>query len=225
MPMDSAIRDDPIRIMICDDHPLVRYGFRVVLESYPDLALVAEATNGEQAVSIAQQVLPDVMIMDIQMPVMDGIAAIQQITQANPTARILVLTSFPDDDNVFRAIRAGAMGFLLKDSSPDQLIESIRAVHRGEVALHPSVARKLMQEIKQPPSLPLAGEQLTPRELDVLRCLARGETNQEIARTLTVSVRTVTTHVRNILEKLHLANRTQAALYAVEQGISDRPKQ
>jgi NarL family two-component system response regulator LiaR len=157
------------------------------------------------------------------MPLKDGITAIQEILQTSPEARILVLTSFPDDDKVFRAIKAGAMGYHLKEAAPELLVESIRAIHRGEVALHPSVARKLMQEIKHPHTLNQEGESLTLRELDVLKCLARGLSNQEIARELSVSVRTVTTHIRNILEKLHLANRTQAALYAVERGIATQP--
>jgi NarL family two-component system response regulator LiaR len=129
------------------------------------------------------------------------------------------LTSFPDDNNVFRAIKAGAMGYLLKESSTDKLVESIRAVHRGEVILHTIIARKLMQEIRQPSAI--QAEALTPREVDVLKCLTRGLSNQEIARELSISMRTVTTHVRNILDKLHVANRTQAALYAVEQGIQE----
>jgi NarL family two-component system response regulator LiaR len=135
-------------------------------------------------------------------------------------AQILVLTSFPDDDKVFAAIKTGAMGFLLKDSPPEDLLDAIRTVHRGESALHPTIARKLIHEIRQPPAAPPTTEPLTPRELDVLQCLARGLTNREIALELSVSVRTVTTHVRNILDKLHLANRTQAALYAVEQGLT-----
>jgi NarL family two-component system response regulator LiaR len=158
--------------------------------------------------------------MDLQMPVKDGLAAIEEIDRADLGAKILVLTSFPDDDKVFAAIKAGAMGFLLKDSPPEDLLDAIRAVHRGESALHPTIARKLIQEIKRPPGRTSAAEQLTPRELEVLKCLAQGLTNREIALELSISVRTVTTHVRNILDKLHLANRTQAALYAVEQGLA-----
>jgi DNA-binding NarL/FixJ family response regulator len=209
--------------MISDDHPIVRQGLRMMLEAYPDLDVVAEAEDGEQAVRLAAEVHPDVLVIDLQMPLKDGFTAIQEITGANPAARILVLTSFPEDDNVFRAIKAGAMGYVLKETAPEQLVESIRAIQRGEVALHPVIARKLVQEIRQPAEERLKGEQLTPREVDVLKRLARGLSNQEIAAELSVSVRTVTTHVRNILDKLRLANRTQAALYAVEQGIADKP--
>jgi DNA-binding NarL/FixJ family response regulator len=215
---------EPIRVLIADDHPIVRQGLEVVLAAQPDMELVAEATNGEEAVRLAQEAQPDIIIMDLKMPVKDGLTAIEEISQAQLPARILVLTSFPDDDNVFTAIKVGAMGFLLKDSPPEDLLEAIRTVHRGESALHPTIARKLVQEIKRPPKLPLAEEPLTPRELDVLYCLAQGLSNREIAKKLVISIRTVTTHVRNILDKLHLANRTQAALYAVEHGIVPRPE-
>jgi len=208
-----------IRVLIADDHPVVRQGLKVMLGAQPDIELVGEATNGEEAVHKARVLRPDVIIMDLKMPLKDGLTAIKEINQADLDARILVLTSYPDDDNVFTAIKAGAMGFLLKDSPPEHLLEAIRTVHRGESALHPTIARKLIQEIKHPPRLPLAEEPLTPRELEVLQCLAQGLSNREIAARLCVSIRTVTTHVRNILDKLHLANRTQAALYAVEHGI------
>lgn len=216
---------DPIRILIADDHPVVRQGLGVVLAAQPDMELVAEATDGDEAVRLAQELRPDIIIMDLQMPGKDGLTAIKELNQVYPTAHILVLTSFPDDDNVFSAIKDGAMGFLLKDSSPDHLLEAIRNVYRGESALHPSVARKLMQEIKRPSVLPPAPEPLTPREVEVLQCLARGLSNREIANELSVSVRTVTTHVRNILDKLHLANRTQAALYAHDHGLDQKPEE
>ena len=214
---------EPIRVLIADDHPIVRQGLGVVLAAQADMELVAEATNGEEAVQLTRETHPDVIIMDLQMPVKDGLAAIAEINEECSEAQILVLTSFPDDDNVFAAIKGGAMGFLLKDSSPEHLLEAIRTVCRGESVLHPTIARKLMQEIIQPSELPQAEEPLTPRELEVLRCLARGLSNREIAEELSVSIRTVTTHVRNILDKLHLANRTQAALYAIEQGIGPEP--
>jgi DNA-binding NarL/FixJ family response regulator len=208
-----------IRILIADDHPIVRQGLEVVLAAQDDMELVAQATNGDEAVHRAQETLPDVIIMDLQMPVKDGLTAIREIGNLGLKAQVLVLTSFPDDDKVFAAIKAGAMGFLLKDSPPENLLDAIRTVHQGDSALHPTVARKLIREIKRPPALPLSSEALTPREMDVLSCLAQGLTKREIALELSVSVRTVTTHVRNILDKLHLANRTQAALYAVEQGL------
>ncbi len=213
----------PIKILIADDHPLIRQGLRVVIETQPDLELVGEASDGEQAVRQALALHPDIVIMDLQMPVKDGLAATREIAQADPHAQILVLTSFPDDDNVYAAIKAGAMGFLLKDSSAEYLLDAIRTVHRGESVLHPTIARKLMREIKQPPKLPPTTDPLTPREVEVLGCLAQGMANRQIADELSVSVRTVSTHVRNILDKLHLANRTQAALYALEQGVASKP--
>jgi DNA-binding NarL/FixJ family response regulator len=209
-----------IRILIADDHPLVRQGLDVVLSAQPDMELVAAATNGDEAISLAQEIKPDVIIMDLIMPILGGLTAIKEINQIDPSIRILVLTSFPDDDNVFAAIKAGAMGFLPKDLPPEQLLEAIRTVYRGESALHPIIARKLIQELKHPPKLPLAPDPLTPRELIVLQCLAQGLSNRDIASQLSVSFRTVTTHVRNILDKLHLANRTQAALYAHQHGLT-----
>jgi DNA-binding NarL/FixJ family response regulator len=209
-----------VRVLVADDHPIVRQGLGVVLAAQPDMELVAEATSGDEAVRLSQETQPDVIIMDLQMPVKDGLSAIEEIDQEGLEAKILVLTSFPDDDKVLAAIRAGAMGVLLKDSPPEDLLDAIRTVHRGESALHPTVARKLIQEVKSPAQPPPATDQLTPRELEVLGCMAQGLTNREIALELSISVRTVTTHVRNILDKLHLANRTQAALYAVEHGLT-----
>ena len=211
---------ETIRVMIADDHPIVREGLEVVLASQLDMELVAQATNGDEAVLLAQETQPDVIIMDLQMPVKDGMTAIREIGEANLNAQILVLTSFPDDDKVFAAIKAGATGFLLKDSPPEHLLDAIRTVHRGDSVLQPAIATKLIEEIKRPSALRPSAEPLTSRELDVLRCLARGSTNREIARELSISVRTVSNHVRSILDKLHLANRTQAALYAVEQGLA-----
>jgi two-component system, NarL family, response regulator LiaR len=211
-----------IKILIVDDHPLIRQGLRVTITAQPDLELIGEAVNGEQAVQQAMELHPDIVIMDLQMPVKDGLTATREIALANPHTQVLVLTSFPDDDNVYAAIKAGATGFLLKDSSAEYLLDAIRTVSRGESVLHPTIARKLMQEIKRPSKLPPTTEPLTSREVEVLGCLAQGMANQQIAMELSISVRTVSTHVRNILDKLHLANRTQAALYAVEQGISPK---
>jgi len=216
--MEKAM-ESPIKILIADDHPLIRQGLRVVIEAQPDLELVGEVSNGEQAVRQSLALHPDIVIMDLQMPVKDGLTATREITQADAHVQVLILTSFPDDDNVYTAIKAGAMGFLLKDSSAEYLLDAIRTVFGGESVLHPTIARRLMQEIKQPQKLPPTTEPLTPREVEVLGYLAQGMTNRQIADKLSVSVRTVSTHVRNILDKLHLANRTQAALYALEQGI------
>jgi NarL family two-component system response regulator LiaR len=164
----------PIRVLIGDDHPIVREGLEVVLASETDVELVAQATNGDEAVRLARRMHPDVIIMDLQMPVKDGLTAIREINQAGLDTQILVLTSFPDDDKVFAAIKAGATGFLLKDSPPEDSLDAIRTVHRGESALHPTIATKLIEEIKHPSALPPSAEPLTQRELDVLRCLARG---------------------------------------------------
>jgi len=209
-----------IHVMVADDHPIVRQGLELVLSNQEDIILVASAADGIQAVREALLNKPDVIILDIQMPGKDGLTAIEEILRDSPATRILVLTSFPDDEVVFSAIKAGAMGFLLKDSPPDFLIQSIRLVHQGEVALHPMIARKLMEEIKNPSDVASSTDPLTPREQEVLVCLAQGLSNYEIGVELTISIRTVTTHVRNILDKLHLSNRTQAALYALEKGIA-----
>ncbi len=210
---------DKIRVMIADDHPIVRQGVAVMIGRQADMELVAAVSDGEEAIRKAHQLHPDIIIMDIKMPIIDGLTAIEELAATDIESKILVLTSYPDDDNVLRAIKAGAMGFLLKDSSPETLIESIQMVCKGESILHPTIARKLIQEIKRPPDLDPTKEPLTRREVEVLKCLSKGLSNREIAVELTVSVRTVTTHVRNILDKLHLANRTQAALYAVQHGI------
>lgn len=211
--------ETPIRILIADDHPLMRMGLRVVLQAQPDLEVVGEVSDGEQAVVQTRALHPDIVIMDLKMPKKDGLAATREIAQIAPRTQILILTSFSDDDNVYAAIKAGAMGFLLKDSSAEYLLDAIRTVYRGESVLHPTIARKLMQEIKQPPKLPPTTDPLSERELQVLGYLAQGMSNRQIANELQVSVRTISTHVRNILGKTHLANRTQAALYAREQGI------
>lgn len=209
-----------IRVLIAEDHPIVREGLRTLLASEPGMEMVGEASNGAEAVSLARIVRPDVILMDLVMPVMDGLQAIGEIKAENPEVSILVLTSFAEEDKVFPAIRAGALGYLLKDTAPDQLLQAIYDVHRGESSLHPSIALQLIRELNQPSDLPPVSEPLSPRELQVLKLLAQGLTNQEIAERLVISEWTVRTHVRNILGKLHLANRTQAALYALREGIA-----
>jgi NarL family two-component system response regulator LiaR len=185
------------------------------------LEVVGEAEDGVEAVLKAHSLQPDVILMDLVMPRKDGIEAIQDIKRENPQARILVLTSFAEDEKVFPAIRAGALGYLLKDSSPQELLRAIRDVHRGESSLHPTIARKLVRELRQWPELPPTEKPLTERELEVLRLVARGLSNQQVGTKLAISERTVGTHVSNILSKLHLANRTQVALYALEEGLVD----
>jgi NarL family two-component system response regulator LiaR len=209
-----------IRVLIVDDHAIVRKGIRALLSESGGFEIVAEVADGQEAVLMAEETQPDVILMDLLMPVMDGIEATRQITSRRPDARILVLTSFAADNKVFPAIKAGALGYLLKDSSPEELIRAIHQVHRGEPALHPTIARKLLQEIAQPVDLPPAPEALTARELMVLRHIAQGMSNQEIADELIISEPTVRAHVSHILGKLHLASRTQAALYAVREGLT-----
>jgi len=210
-----------IRVMIVDDHAIVRKGIRALLTESGDFEIVAEAANGEEAVQRAAETQPDVILMDLLMPGMDGIEATRQITSRHPQTRLLVLTSFAADNKLFPAIKAGALGYLLKDSSPEELVRAIRMVHRGEPALHPTIARKLLQEVAHPAGLEPAPEVLTARELAVLRLIAQGLSNQEIADELSVSEATVRAHVSRILGKLHLASRTQAALYAVREGLTE----
>ena len=211
-----------IRLFIADDHAIVRSGVQALLETIDDLLVVGEAADGETAVAQTLVLRPDVILMDLEMPVLDGIEAIQQIMAQWPDARILVLTSFATDDRVFPAVKAGALGYLLKDSGPEALVDAIRQVHRGESSLHPKIARKLMQELSRPasPSQPPTADPLTPREVEVLQLVAQGLGNQEIADTLVIGEATVRSHVSNILSKLHLASRTQAALYALREGYA-----
>src|SRR5512141_830359 len=209
-----------IRILIADDHAIVREGLRALIATEPSLDLIAEAADGAEAVDKARTSKPDVILLDMMMPRKDGLGAIQDIIQEDPNARILVLTSFAEDEKVFPAIKAGALGYLLKDSSPQELVTAIRNVYQGEASLHPTIARKLMRELNQPASLPLTTDPLTEREVEVLRLVAQGLSNDDIAEKLVVSERTVRTHVSHILDKLHLANRTQMALYAVREGIA-----
>ncbi len=209
----------PIRLLIADDHAIVREGLRALIETEPDMELVGEAVNGEDAVEKARSLKPDVILLDLVMPRMGGIEAIAEIKRDNPGARILVLTSFAEEEKVFPAIKTGALGYLLKDASPRDLLEGIRNVFSGESSLHPNIARKLIRELSVQ-SGPPTEEPLSERELDVLNLVARGLSNQEIAEQLVISERTVRTHVGHILDKLHLASRTQAALYALRKGIA-----
>jgi NarL family two-component system response regulator LiaR len=210
-----------IRILIADDHAIVREGVSSLVANRPDMEIVGEAEDGAQAVQLAHDLQPDVILLDLVMPRVDGIAAIHAIIREDPEARILVLTSFAEEERVFAAIKAGALGYLLKDSSPLALIQAIYDVHRGDPSLHPTIARKLIRELNQPPTLPPTEDPLTEREVEVLKLVSKGLTNQDIAARLFISPRTVGAHVGHILDKLHLANRTQAALYALRQGLAD----
>jgi NarL family two-component system response regulator LiaR len=209
----------PIQVLIVDDQAIVRKGIRALLAEVGDIAVLGEAANGEEAVAQAERLHPDVILMDLVMPGMDGIEATRRITR-DSGARVLVLTSFVGDDKVFPAIKAGALGYLIKDSEPDELLQAVRRVHRGEPSLHPTIALKMLQEIQQPPESPPTPDPLSDRELEVLRLVAKGLGNKEIAERLVISEATVRSHVSNILGKLHLANRVQATLYALQEGLT-----
>ena len=208
-----------ISVLIVDDHAVVRRGLRAFLESEGDIEVVGEAADGAGALQQVQELLPDVVLMDLVMPGMDGITATRKIREICPSSRVLVLTSFSEDDKIFPSIKAGAQGYLLKDTPAEDLGRAIRSVARGEFLLHPEIASKVLAEFstlrRDPPLL----TSLTPREIEVLSLIAQGYTNREIARDLSISVKTVKTHVGNILSKLHMVDRTQAALYAVRQGL------
>jgi NarL family two-component system response regulator LiaR len=211
---------ETIRVYITDDHPIVRRGIKQLLSTEPGIDVIGEATNGLQAITDMDNLKPDLVLMDLVMPVMDGIETIRQIKAGHPEIQILVLTSFATDDKVFPAIKAGALGYLIKDTGPDELVRAIWQVHQGQLTLHPSIAQKLLKELTLTSEQPPSPDLLTEREVDVLKLIARGLSNQEIADTLVVSIATVYTHVSKILEKLHLASRTQAALYALREGLA-----
>jgi NarL family two-component system response regulator LiaR len=213
---------NPIRILVADDHAVVREGLTAMLATQPDLRLVGEAADGVEAAALARELQPDVILLDLVMPRQDGLAAIREIKRTLPEARILILTSFADDDRVFPAIKAGALGYLLKDTPRAQLLQAIRDVAQGRASLHPIIALKMMRELQESPATPSQPTiPLTERETETLRLVARGLTNQAIAAALVVDERTVAKYVSSILGKLHVANRTQAALYAVRKGLAD----
>jgi len=206
-----------IRVLIVDDHAIVREGLRTFLGMLEDIELVGEAANGELALEAVARGKPEIVLMDLVMPGMDGIETTRRLHAEHPEVKVIALTSFTDDDKLYPVIKAGAVAYLLKDVGPRELADTIRAAARGEVRLHPEVTRKLMSGIAGETP---AAEPLTGREQEVLACLGRGLANKEIAAELFISEKTVKTHVSNVLEKLGLADRTQAALYAVKHGLA-----
>lgn len=210
---------EKIRVLIADDHPVVREGLRGLISFKPGFEIVGEAEDGFEAVLLARKLQPDVILMDLEMPRKSGLDAIKEIKADNPQARILILTSFTDDKKIFASLEAGALGYLLKDSSPQELLRAIRAVYQGELSLHPTVARKMLQQQNWPTPPSPTREALTEREMEVLKLVAQGLSNKEIADRLVISGPTVRSHITNILTKLNLTSRTQAVLYALRQGI------
>lgn len=213
----------PIRVLIVDDHTVVRDGLNALLSAEPGMKVIGMAGDGQEAVKLAKELQPDVILLDLVMPRMDGVQATLEIKKIYPSARILVLTSFSENHQVFSAIKAGAMGYLLKDTSSEELIQAIRDTYFNKPALGPDIARKLMEDIQQQDTRPPGDNALTDREVEILQQMALGRTNQEIADELFLSERTVRTHVTNILAKLGLSNRTQAVLYALREGIAHIP--
>ncbi|HEY8326252.1 MAG: response regulator [Ktedonobacterales bacterium] len=206
-----------IDIILADDHAVVRQGLRFMLEQRPDMRVVGECGDGARAVELAVELHPTVALLDVLMPVMDGVAATREIKRVAPETQIIMLTSYTEDEHIFNAIKAGALSYLLKDCSPQELVAAVRAAARGESRLHPIVATRVLREMQQHARTPLNG--LTARELEVLTRIARGRSNPEIAQELVISEPTVRTHIANILTKLHLSDRTQAAIYALQQRL------
>ena len=205
---------DLIRLLIADDHPIVRQGLATLLIPRNGVEVIGEAENGRQAIDLARELQPDVILMDVVMPDMTGIEATAEIKTENPDARILILTSFSTDDKLVSAIKAGALGYLLKDAQPDDLFHAIRSVYRGQLTLPPEMALDLLQASKQPDELEAS---LTERENEVLLAVAEGLSNQEIAQKLNIGTNTVRTHISSLLRKLELTNRTQLAIFVTEQ--------
>lgn len=211
---------EAIRVLIVDDHTIVRKGIEALLATEEGIEVVGGAEDGEEALKQIRILHPDVILLDLLMPKMDGFEVTRQVIAEDPRARILILTSFAADEKIFPAIKAGALGYLLKDTGPEALVRAIGQVYRGESSLSPLVARRVLQELSHPSNRPPTSDPLTERELEVLQVVAKGKSNQEIASELVISEATVRTHVSNILGKLHLASRTQAALYALREGLA-----
>ena len=216
---------DPITVMLVDDHEVVRQGVRFFLDTQPDFSVVAEAQSGFAAVKLAEEKIPDVVLMDLIMPELSGVEATRQIKDLSPRTQIVVLTSYHDDEHIFPALQAGAISYVLKDVGMEELADVIRRAVRGEATLHPRVASRVIQELHGSRTLELNPfTELTNRELEVLKLIAQGLSNSEIAEKLIISEFTVKGHVSNVLSKLHLADRTKAAVYAWQKGIVRRDK-
>jgi two-component system, NarL family, response regulator LiaR len=214
---------EPITILIVDDHTIVRQGVRTLLDMHPDLQVVGDAENAEVALSLVEELVPDVVLLDLVLPGMNGVEATRQMKRTSPRTQIVVLTSYAEDEYIFPALRAGALSYLLKDIRPRELAESIRKAARGESVLHSRIAARMIQEVREAiRKVPPAFVELTPRELGLLQLLADGQTNSDIAKQLVLSEKTVRGYVSNILSKLHLEDRTQAAVFAWQQGLMDR---
>lgn len=209
-----------IRVLVVDDQNVVREGIVAILSFQPDIEVVGEAVDGIQSLEIARKTRPDVILLDMVMPRQDGLTTIPFLRAIMPDAKILVLTSFAESDRVYQSIKAGALGYMLKDTTRTQLLQSIRDVACGQASIHPSIAMKVINEFDHTTPSTQTTENLTRREMEALRLIARGLSNQEIANTLVVHERTIAKYVSNILNKLHVANRTQAALYAIREGIA-----
>ncbi len=224
-PQDGA--SQKIRILLVDDHAIVRQGLRMFIELQKDMVVVGEGADGEEAVSLAALLQPDVILLDLAMPRMGGVEATRRILECNPQSRILILTSFAGDDQVFPAIRAGAQGYLLKDILPRELVQAVRETYQGKALLHSEIARRLMSAVTESPpaqkpkqpSLPSELDNLTEREREVLGLIAQGLNNREIAEKMMIGESTVKTHVSNLLDKLGLEDRTRAAIWALKHGL------
>jgi two-component system, NarL family, response regulator LiaR len=229
-PLSPPIQGKKIGVILVDDHAVVRQGLRMFIEMQKDMEVLGEGASGIDAVELAARFDPDVILLDLLMPQMDGVEATHKILESNPQARVLILTSFGEDDKVFPAIRAGAQGYLLKDIQPRELVQAIREVAQGRAQLHPDVARRLMKAVSDEPSIkepkpaeiPPELQGLTDREREVLECIAQGLTNREIAEKMVISEKTVKTHVSNLLDKLDLDDRTRAAIWALKHGLGTK---
>ena len=213
---------EPIRILLADDHTLFRRGIRTMLEQLPDVEVVGEAASGQEAIALAHELVPDVILMDIKMPAVSGIEATRRILQENPHIGIILVTMYDDPESAFAGMRAGARGYVLKEAEPDELLRAVEAAQRGEVMLCPIIAEKVLEHFRsgllpKQPGLPY--DALSQRELEVLQHAAEGLSNRQIAERLVISEKTVKNHVANIFSKLHVNDRTQAVLYALRQGL------